>query len=103
MATQWGNSTLGSKQTAGWFFTRNAASNFLPVLYVMPLSPSFDSDNSFYWTTFDDGIALPITPQLGVTTIWVQLSDDGSQLTYYMMVMNYSSSTIEYAFLESDL
>jgi hypothetical protein len=103
MATQWGNHTLGSGQTAAWFFVRNAASNFLPVLYVMPLTPSFDSDNSFYWTSFLDGIALPITPQLGVTTIWVQLSNDSSQLIYSMMVMNYSSNTIEYAFLESDL
>jgi hypothetical protein len=103
MATQWGNNTLGAGRTASWSFTRNAASGFMPVLHVMPLTPSFDGDGSFYWTKFDDGIALPTTPQLGVSTIWVQLSNDRSQLIYRMMVMNFSSSTIEYAFLESDV
>jgi hypothetical protein len=104
MAAQWGNNTLGSKQAAAWFFVRGVASNFLPILSVIPLSPSFTDDSgTFYWTTFDDGIAFPITRQLGTSTIWAQLTDDSSALVYFMLVLNYSDNTIEYAFLESDL
>jgi hypothetical protein len=104
MAVQWGNNTLGPGQTASWYFVRPVASNFLPVLSVMPLSPSLTDDgNNFYWTVFDDGITLPTTRQLGTSTIWVQLTDDSSHLVYSMLVMNFSNSTIEYAFLESDI
>jgi hypothetical protein len=102
MAIQWGNHSLGPRQVAGWFFSRPVASGFLPVLSVMPLSPSFTDSQ---WSIQIDlqSTSFPIYNELGVSTIWVQLSDDGSTLTYFMTVMNFSNNPIEYAFLEADL
>ena len=50
-----------------------------------------------------DSLSFPTVNQLGVTTIWSQLSDNGSNLIYYMGVMNFSNSTIQYAFVETDI
>jgi len=102
MAVQWGTNSLGARQAAGWFFIRPKASGFLPVLSVMPLSPSFTDG---HWS-FDEGftsISFPILNELGISTMWTQLSDDGSNLIYFIVVMNFSNSPIEYAFLEADL
>jgi hypothetical protein len=102
MAIEWGTNSLGPRQSQGWFFVRPVASGFLPILSARPLSPSF-TDGSGTFIEYLDGISFPIWPQLGVSTIWSKLSDDGSLLVYFMMVMNFSNSTVEYAFLESDL
>ena len=98
MASQWGTHSIASGQSAGWYFVRNKEEGFLPVLQVMPLSPSFDSGE---WALTSGG--YPYVNQLGISTIWSQLSDDLQNLIYHMVVQNNSSNTIEYAFLESDL
>jgi hypothetical protein len=98
MAAQWGNNSLAPGATAGWFFARSKATGFLPVLQVMPMSPSFTNSG---WSVAGDG--YPSENELGISTIWSQLSNDESTLIYYMVVMNRSSNTVEYAFLESDL
>ena len=98
MAAQWGNNSLAPGASAGWFFARNKAAGFLPVLQVMPLTPSFTGNR---WSTAGDG--YPSLNELGVSTIWSQLSDDLSTLLYFMVVSNNSQNTIEYAFLEADL
>jgi hypothetical protein len=98
MAAQWGTNSLAPGKSAGWFFARAKEEGFLPVLQVMPLSPSFTND---LWNLTSGG--YPYNNQLGISTIWSQLSDDLSGLTYYMVVQNNSNSYIEYAFLESDL
>jgi hypothetical protein len=79
-------------------FARSRQQGFLPVLQVMPLSPSLTNG---LWNITSGG--YPYENQLGVSTIWSQLSDDESGLVYYMVVQNNSNNIIEYAFLESDL
>jgi hypothetical protein len=97
MASQWGSNSLAPGASAGWFFARPNIPGFLPVLQVMPLTPSF-TDN--LWYTASDG--YPYLNQLGVSTAWSQLSDDLTTVTYFMVVTNNSNNTVEYAFLESD-
>ena len=41
MATEWGSHSISPGSSAGWFFSRPNLPGFLPVLQVMPLSPSF--------------------------------------------------------------
>ena len=98
MASQWGNNSLAPGAAAGWFFARSNTAGFLPVLQVMPMSPSFTGN---LWYVASDG--YPYWNELGVSTIWSQLSDDSSTLLYFMVVQNKSSNIVEYAFLESDL
>jgi hypothetical protein len=98
MAAQWGTNSLAPGQSAGWFFARPNQSGFLPVLQVMPLSPSLTGD---LWSITSGG--YPFWNELGVSTIWSQLSDDTSTLIFYLVVQNNSNNIIEYAFLESDL
>ncbi len=98
MAAQWGVNSLAPGSAAGWFFARSNQAGFLPVLQVMPLSPSLTNN---LWSRAADG--YPYWNELGVSTIWSQLSDDSSSLIYFMVVQNNSNSIIEYAFLESDL
>ena len=103
MATEWGDNTIGAGQINCWYFTRPAEAGFLPVLSVRPLTPSFTSDDSFYYEIGLQSMSFPTVPQLGVSTIWSKMSDDGQTVNYYLMVMNYSNSTIAYSFLESDI
>jgi hypothetical protein len=98
MAAQWGFNSLSPGQSQGWFFARANQAGFLPVLQVMPLSPSFT--NSLWW---GGGTSYPYENELGVSTIWSQLSDDFSTVFYFMIVTNNSNNTVEYAFLEADL
>jgi hypothetical protein len=102
MAGQWGNNTLASGQVAAWSFGRPNVSGFLPVLSVIPLSPSFTDGGPHVLETLDS-VSFPTFNQLGISTIWTQLSNDGSTLIYYMLVMNFSPNPIQYAFLESDV
>jgi hypothetical protein len=103
MATQWGSNSLAPGKTAGWFFVRSGTSGFLPVLSVVPLNPSFTDSTGFHFTEGFTTMSFPTQNQLGVSTIWSQRSNDGSQVTYFMLVMNFSQATINYAFLEADL
>jgi hypothetical protein len=98
MASQWGNNSIAPGQSAGWFFSRANRTEFLPVLQVMPLSPSFTNEE---WALTSGG--YPYENQLGVSTTWSELSDDLQNLVYYIVVQNNSNNTIEYAFLEADL
>ena len=98
MASQWGNNSLAPGASAGWFFARPNQPGFLPVLQVMPMTPSY-TDN--LWNTASDG--YPYLNELGVSTIWSQLSDDQSTLLWFMVVTNNSNNIVEYAFLENDL
>jgi hypothetical protein len=98
MAAQWGNNSIGPNSSAGWFFVRQNVGGFLPNLQVMPLSPSFTDG---LWSLTGGG--YPYWNELGISTIWSQLTDDESNLVYFMVVQNNSNSTIEYAFLEADL
>jgi hypothetical protein len=97
MASQWGSNSLAPGASAGWFFARPNFPGFLPVLQVMPLTPSF-TDN--LWNTASDG--YPYWNELGVSTAWSQLSGDLTTVLYFMVVTNNSNNTVEYAFLESD-
>ena len=98
MAAQWGSNSLSPGQSQGWFFARGKANGFLPVLQVMPLSPSFTNA-----TWGGGGNGYMFETELGVSTIWSQLSNDLSTLLYFMVVTNNSNGTVEYAFLEADL
>jgi hypothetical protein len=98
MASQWGNNSIAPGQSAGWFFARANTTGFLPVLQVMPLTPSFT--NPSQWALTSGG--YPYQNQLGISTIWSQLSDDLSTVSWLMVVQNNSNNTVEYAFLEAD-
>jgi hypothetical protein len=98
MATEWGNNSIGPGQSVGWFFSRSNRTEFLPVLQVMPLSPSFTGGE---WALTGGG--YPYFNQLGVSTTWSELTDDLQNLVYHLIVQNNSANTIEYAFLEGDL
>jgi hypothetical protein len=98
MASQWGYNSLAPGQSAGWFFARENLYGFLPVLQVTPLSPSFTTG---MWSLTSGG--YPYVNQLGISTIWSQLSDDLNNLVFHMVVQNNSNNIIEYAFLEADL
>lgn len=98
MAAQWGTNSIASGQSAGWFFSRPNRTEFLPVLQVMPLSPSFTNGE---WALTGGG--YPYFNQLGISTTWSELTDDLQNLVYFMVVQNNSDNTIEYAFLEADL
>ena len=97
MASEWGNNSLAAGASAGWFFARPNLTGFLPVLQVKPLTPSFTNN---LWYVASDG--YPYWNELGISTMWSQLSDDLSSVLYYMVVENKSNSVVEYAFLESD-
>jgi len=97
MAAQWGNNSLGPNSSAGWYFVRNVSQGFLPYLSVIPTSPSFTGG---LWSLTGGG--YPYWNQLGISTQWSQLSDDGTLLIYFIVVQNNSNSTIEYAFVEAD-
>jgi hypothetical protein len=99
MAAQWGSNSLAPGGNAGWFFSRSNTPGFLPVLQVMPLSPAFNGISNWHLT----GGGYPYFSELGISTIWSQLTDNESNTIWYMVVQNNSSNTIEYAFLESDL
>lgn len=98
MASQWGSNSLAPGSSAGWFFVRAKEAGFLPVLQVMPMSPSFTASG---WALTGGG--YPYFNQLGISTIWSQLTDDETELVYFMVVQNNSNQYVEYAFLESDL
>lgn len=97
MAAQWGSNSLGPGGQAGWFFARGNSAGFLPYLSVIPTSPSFTPN---WWNVAGDG--YPSWNELGISTQWSQLSDDGSTLLYFLVVENNSNNTIEYSFLEAD-
>ena len=106
MASEWGNNSLASGQAAGWSFSRPAQPGFLPVISVRPLSPDFTSSQWSYTGAGAlglEGISFPQFTHLGVSTIWSQLSDDGTENIYYLLVINDGNQTVEYAFVEADL
>jgi hypothetical protein len=96
MASQWGNNSLSPGSSQGWFFARSAQGGFLPYISVIPTSPSFTDGQTFFNGPFPD------CNELGIGTQWSQLSDDGSTLTYFLVVMNNSNNTVEYSFVEAD-
>jgi hypothetical protein len=98
MATQWGSNSIAPGQSVGWFFSRANRTEFLPVLQVMPLSPSYATGE---WALTSGG--YPYVNQLGISTTWSELSNDLQNLVYHLVVQNNSPNTIEYAFLEADV
>jgi hypothetical protein len=98
VATQWGSHSLGPGQSFGWSFTRGRSTGFLPYLSVIPTSPSF-TPSQWQFT----GGGYPYWNQLGISTQWSQLSNDGSSLIYYIVVQNNSNNTVSYAFVEADV
>jgi hypothetical protein len=97
LASQWGNNSLAPGSSAGWYFVRPNLTGFLPVLQVTPLSSSFTSG---LWSLTGGG--YPYWNQLGISTAWSQLTNDLSELVYFLVVQNNSNNVIEYAFLEAD-
>jgi hypothetical protein len=97
MAAQYGFNTLEAGQSIGWVFTKPKVNGFLPILSVMPLNPAF-TDPSGIWDLQEslDSVSFPSWNQLGIATIWTQLSIDQTTLYYYLIVMNFSPSTISY-------
>ncbi len=102
MATQWGNNSLAPGGIAWWYFVRPTTTGFLPVISVIPLSPSFTND-SFHFEESLTSISFPIDTQLGVSTMWSHMTSDGVYLVYSILVMNFSNNTVEFAFVEADL
>lgn len=98
MAVQWGSNSLAPGQSVGWFFARANLTGALPVLQVIPLTPS---STDALWFLSSGG--YPFLNQLGISTTWSQLSDDLNSLVYYLVVQNNSDNVVEYAFLEADL
>jgi len=108
MAAQWGNNTIAPGQRVAWNLTKRRDNNFLPIISVVPLSPSFTSMSENFVYTYEDQaggavVSYPLIGELGTSTLWSKLSDDNSELVYFIAILNFSNSTIEYAFLESDL
>jgi hypothetical protein len=99
MAAQWGNNSLAPGKSAGFSFVMPKETGFLPVLQVMPLSPS-DTDADWFLTSG----GYPALTELGISTIWSQLTNDViPNVMYFMVVQNNSNSVVEYAFLEANL
>jgi len=98
MAAQWGSHSLAPGNSAGWYFVRGNQAGFLPVLQVTPLTPSFTGG---LWSLTGGG--YPFWNELGISTMWSQLTDDQANLVYFLVVQNNSNDIIEYAFLESDI
>ena len=98
MATEWGNNSLAPSASHGWNFVRANVPGFQPVLQVVPLTPS---NTGNLWYKASDGYTY--LNQLGVSTIWSQLSADLKTVLYFMVVTNNSNNIVEYAFVESDL
>ncbi|RKT14295.1 hypothetical protein B0G69_7544 [Paraburkholderia sp. RAU2J] len=98
MASQWGSNSLAPGSSAGWFFVRQNVPGFLPVLQVMPLT---SSSTDALWALTGGG--YPYFNQLGISTIWSQLTDDLANVVYFIVVQNNSNNVIEYAFLEADV
>ncbi|MGA7081319.1 MAG: hypothetical protein WBQ43_16240 [Terriglobales bacterium] len=104
MANQVGNFSLQSGQSQLFHFTAPKTTGFLPVISVAPLTPSFtDAQGSYTPLGLSSGISFPLINQLGITNLWMRLSDDSSTVNYYALVMNFSDSTVEFAFLEGSL
>jgi len=97
MASQWGNHSIAPMGNAAWYFVRPNNSE-LPVLQVRPLSPSFTAGQ---WNLTGGG--YPYWNELGISTIWSQLTNDLKNIVWFMVVQNNSQNVIEYAFLEADL
>jgi hypothetical protein len=70
----------------------------------IPAGAAGDADDAVvYGQSVEYGFGwLPVF-ELGVSTIWSQLSDDQSTLLWFMVVTNNSNNIVEYAFLENDL
>jgi hypothetical protein len=106
MASEWGHNSLAVGQAAGWCFSRPAQRGFLPVISVRPLSPDFSPSQWSYVGVGEfgiEGISFPQWSHLGVSTIWSNLSDDGTENVYCLLVINDGNQTVEYAFVEADL
>jgi hypothetical protein len=110
MAVQWGENSLQPGQSAGWYFVRpnppvdiagpspNPPEGPLPVLQVRPILPSRSPGG---WALTTGG--YPYWNQLGISTIWSQVTDDGRHLVYFIVVQNNSGNGLVYTFLEADL
>ncbi len=82
--------SLGSNQSFGWRIGQFPPGT-LVYIGAVPISPSFTSSNWFF-----TGGGYPYWNQLGISTQWSQLSNDGSGLGQFIVVQNNSNSTIEY-------
>lgn len=89
--------SLGSNQSFGWRLGPFSPGT-LVYMAVIPVSPSFTSSN---WFLTSGG--YPYWNQLGISTQWSQLSNDGSSLTQFITVQNNSGSTIEYSLVYTTL
>jgi hypothetical protein len=103
MAIQFGNNTVNGRSSQSWVFQTPAGPGTMPILTVMPLSPSFSDAHDFIFSQvsgfFED--CFPAVQQLGTSALWTKLSDDGSTLLYFFLVINFSDNPVEYAFLLS--
>jgi hypothetical protein len=110
MAIQWGTNSLSPGGYVHHYFVRNVEEGRLTVLSVMPLSPSFtDAEITPFiglhsvFTPPSNWVPLPEFNQLGVSGIWVQMTDDLKHIVYHMAVVNCSNSKVVYALLEAEL
>jgi len=112
MANQWGSNSLAPGEMAWYYMLYPYEGGFLPILQVIPTSPSLTEPDICDWTEIipgDHGF-LQNSPsnsylfmnQLGYSTNWVKMSDDQSWLIHYVLVQNNSQNPIDFAFLESD-
>jgi hypothetical protein len=103
MAAQWGRNSLAAGASANWYFVRAAHDGFLPVISVVSLTPSFSGGDMTHVETYTS-VSFPISPAgLTVSTVCNKMTDDGQSIVYFLKVMNFSKSTIVYAFVEADL
>jgi hypothetical protein len=98
MALQLGNNSLGPRMSAGYTFNRPVSKGLFPCISVIPTSPSFTPVG---FVVSSDG--YPVMNQLGASTQWSQLSDDESQLSYFIVVENNSNNTVEFSFVFGEL
>jgi hypothetical protein len=104
MSTAWGNHTLGPGQAVGWYFNRIYALTETPLILINVLPMSVTNVNA-EWSIPDFSVGYPQWNLLSASNLWSQitLDDLGRELvTYYMIVMNLSNQTIQYAFVEQD-
>jgi hypothetical protein len=102
MANQWGGNLLAPNQSAAWYFVGPSPTPVgpgpLPVLQVRPVSPS---GTPGHWSFTTGG--YPVVNQLGISTIWSQISPDFQHMVYFLVVTNNSDVPLTFLWLEAVL
>jgi hypothetical protein len=109
--SQWGSITLAAGQTLAVAFDYGrVVPGFLPVISVVPLTPTFQNINWTIVPTAGSGpdaigsqtsLSFPVANTIGCTALWPILSNDKLRMTYNIVVMNWSPIPLEFAFVDA--